>query len=219
MHLTFIQKIVIWALPVLFAITIHEVAHGWVASKLGDKTALMLGRLTLNPFKHIDLIGTILVPLILLTFSNFIFGWAKPVPINPRNFQHRRRDMLLVAIAGPFTNLLMAFIWGGIMKLGLIMMGVNNSWALPIVLMGQAGILINVVLMVFNLIPIPPLDGSHFISALIPGRWAYHYDKVGRFGFFIVLLLIVTGVLIYILGPPIFYLNHLISVVFHLPMM
>lgn len=216
MELSLLQKIIIWALPVLFAITIHEVAHGYVASKLGDKTALILGRLTFNPLKHIDMIGTVLVPLVLLFLGGFIFGWAKPVPINPRNFKNPRRDMALVSIAGPLSNLIMAFIWAAIMKLGLMLMGMGTKAGLPITLMGQAGIMINLVLMFLNLIPIPPLDGSRIVAAIIPMKWLYYYDRIEPYGFVILLLLIFTGVLGWIIGPGIMAIYKLFILIFHL---
>ncbi|MEE9571609.1 MAG: site-2 protease family protein [Candidatus Neomarinimicrobiota bacterium] len=216
LELNFIQKVIVLALPILFAITVHEVAHGWVASKLGDKTALMMGRLTLNPLKHIDLVGTVILPLMLLFLGGFIFGWAKPVPVNPNNLKKPRRDMALVAIAGPFANIIMAFIWAGIMKLGTILIGHGFKFALPIVLMGQAGIMINLVLMILNLIPIPPLDGSRIISALLPAKWAYKYDRIAPYGIFILLLLLVTGILHLILFPPIILLQKLIAIIFGL---
>lgn len=215
-QLNFIQQIIVYALPILFAITGHEVAHGWVASKLGDKTALMLGRLTLNPLKHIDLIGTVIVPLILLFLGGFIFGWAKPVPVNPNNLKKPRRDMAFVAIAGPTANIIMALIWAAIMKLGAVLMGHGLQFALPIVLMGKAGIMINLVLMTLNLIPIPPLDGSRIISALLPPKLAYKYDRIAPYGIFVLLLLLVTGILHLFLWPPIVLLQKLISMIFHL---
>jgi len=215
-QLNFIQQVIVYALPILFAITVHEVAHGWVASKLGDKTALMLGRLTLNPLKHIDLIGTVIIPLILLFLGGFIFGWAKPVPVNPNNLKKPRRDMALVAIAGPIANIIMAFMWAAIMKLGTVLMGHGLQFALPIVLMGQAGVMINLVLMVLNLIPIPPLDGSRVVSALLPPKLAYKYDRIAHYGIFILLLLLVTGILHLFLWPPIMLLHKLITLIFQL---
>jgi len=215
-QLNIIQKIIVLAFPVLFAITVHEVAHGWIASKLGDKTALMLGRLTLNPLKHIDIVGTIIVPLALLFLGGFIFGWAKPVPVNPNNLKKPRRDMALVAIAGPIANIIMAFIWAAIMKLGSILMGHGLQFALPIVLMGQAGILINLTLMALNLIPIPPLDGSRVIAALLPPKLAYKYDRIAPYGFFVLLLLLTTGILRLFLWPPIALLHKLIAMIFGL---
>ena len=129
MELSLVQKIVVWALPILFAITIHEVAHGWIASKLGDQTARLGGRLTLNPLKHIDLTGTIIVPLLCLTLTGFVFGWAKPVPVDMRNLHHPRRDMALVAAGGPISNFIMAFIWAGFAKLGLyFLITIHNPW-------------------------------------------------------------------------------------------
>lgn len=194
------QKIAIWTIPVLFAITVHEVAHGWVANKLGDPTAKMLGRLTLNPIKHIDLLGTIIVPILLLMIGGFIFGWAKPVPITWQNLKNPRRDTALVAIAGPLANLLMALIWALLVKLGLYLTE-GNTFGLILILMGIAGISINVILMVLNLLPIPPLDGSRVVASFLPGRLAYRYNLLEPFGFLILLALIFTGVLSYILYP------------------
>ena len=152
--LTLIQKIAVWALPLIFAITLHEVAHGFVALLFGDYTAKLSGRLTLNPIKHIDPVGTVLVPFLMMLVSNFIFGWAKPVPVDARNLKHPRRDMALVALAGPLSNLLMALIWGLIAKMGLMAHDSGNDWlGVPLVYMGGAGIMINVVLGVLNLIP------------------------------------------------------------------
>src|SRR3990167_1892081 len=137
MDLTIVQKIAIWAIPLIFAITLHEVAHGWVASWFGDQTARLSGRLTLDPLKHIDLVGTVFVPLIMLLFSNFIFGWAKPVPVDARNMRHPRRDMAIVALAGPFANLLMAIFWGAIAKLGITLQLHGNTWfGAPLIYMG-----------------------------------------------------------------------------------
>lgn len=215
-QLNFIQQVIVYALPILFAITAHEVAHGFVASKLGDKTALMLGRLTLNPLKHIDIIGTVILPLILLYFGGFIFGWAKPVPVNPNNLKKPRRDMALVAVAGPATNLIMAIIWAIIMKLGTILMNHGLNFALPIVLMGQAGIMINLIFMVLNLIPIPPLDGSRIIIAMLPPKIAYKYSRIEPYGIFILLLLLATGILHIFLWPPIILLKNLITMIFGL---
>lgn len=208
--LPIIQRIAIWAIPVLFAITVHEVAHGWVASKLGDQTARMMGRLTLNPIKHIDIIGTIVVPVVLLVLGGFILGWAKPVPVNWNNLKNPRRDMALVAAAGPVTNLIMALIWAVIAKLG-ISLGI-----LPLSLMGQAGILINLILMVLNLIPLPPLDGSRVVTAFLSGPAAYAYNRIEPYGFFILLALLVFGLLHYILVPPVMLLTQSIFALFGL---
>jgi Zn-dependent protease len=211
-----IQKIAIWVLPVLFAITVHEVSHGWMASKLGDKTALMLGRLTLNPVKHIDILGTIIIPIVLLILGGFIFGWAKPVPVTWQNLRHPKRDMALVALAGPVSNLLMALFWAGIAKVGLMMGQANYPGALGINLMGQAGIMINLVLMILNLIPIPPLDGSRVVSSLLPKRLEFAYNRLERFGFVILLLLIAFNVLSYLIAPPTIYLQNLLVNLFKL---
>ena len=151
-----LEKIIIWAIPVLFAITVHEVAHGWVASQLGDQTAKSMGRITLNPIKHIDPIGTVVLPLILLFIGSFIFGWAKPVPVTWKNLRKPRRDMALVAFAGPAANLIMMIIWGILAKLVILISAVAPSSQFLLSMCG-AGILINIVLMVLNLFPLLPL--------------------------------------------------------------
>jgi Zn-dependent protease len=193
-ELTLIQKICVAIIPVLFAITLHEVAHGWVAFRLGDPTAKMLGRLTINPFKHIDPIGTVLVPLLTLYLGGVLFGWAKPVPINSRYFKHFRRDMALVAIAGPISNFLMATFWALLLR---ATDGAHDGLSL----MCQIGIMINLVLGVLNLIPIPPLDGSRVVSSLLPRPWAYQYDRIEPYGFFIILGLYFFGILTAIMDP------------------
>ena len=196
-----IYNIAVWALPVLFAVTLHEVAHGWVANKLGDGTAKMLGRLTPNPVKHIDPIGTILVPLAMfLLQTGFIFGWAKPVPVNTRNFKNPRRDMALVAIAGPLSNLAMAVFWVFVYKLGHSLLGDSNI-ARGVMSMGQAGIIINLILFVFNLLPIPPLDGGRVLSGFVPPSVSDLLDKIEPYGFFIVVGLLYLGVLNTIISP------------------
>lgn len=189
-------------IPVLFAIIVHEVAHGWVAKHLGDPTAERLGRLTLNPVKHIDPIGTILVPAVLLLLrAGFIFGWAKPVPITWQNLRHPKRDMAIVAAAGPSANLLMALIWGLVAKLGTLLPA-NAVWfSKPLYFMGLGGIAVNVLLMVFNLLPLPPLDGGRVAEGLLPGPWAWRLSRVEPWGFAIVLLLMYTGVLWVFVGP------------------
>ena len=200
-NLSLIQEVAIWVLPVLFAVTIHEVAHGWVANQLGDKTALLLGRLTLNPLKHIDLVGTIIIPLLCLILGGFIFGWAKPVPVNWRNLKHPRKDAALVAIAGPISNLLMALIWAVIAKLGELGLHQGFSNALFLVYTGSAGISINLLLMILNLMPIPPLDGSRVVSSLLPPSLASAYEQIEPYGFIILVILIWTKVLSQLLTP------------------
>ncbi len=191
----FVQKLIIYAVPVLFAITVHEVAHGWIASKLGDQTAKMMGRLTLNPVKHIDPIGTVVVPVMMLIVSPFILGWAKPVPVDWRNLKRPKQDMAWVAIAGPGANLLMMIFWAVLAKL-IIVSGLGNyHYSIPVITMAMVGIGINIVLMVLNLIPIPPLDGSRVLSALLPPKAAYQYNRLEPYGLIIVLLLLFSGVL------------------------
>lgn len=211
-ELSIIQKIVVWALPLIFAITLHEVAHGWVASWFGDQTARLSGRLSFNPIKHIDPIGTVVLPLLMLMVSNFVFGWAKPVPVDPRNLRHPRRDMALVAMAGPISNIIMAIIWALIAKLGLMSQMAGNDWlGVPLTYMGGAGIMINVVLAVLNLLPLPPLDGGKVLESLLPPRLAYRVSMLEPYGFIILVLLMFSGLLSYVMGPPIFFLLNLIS--------
>jgi Zn-dependent protease len=213
-QLSTLQTIAVWILPVLFAITVHEVAHGWVASKLGDKTAMIMGRLTLNPLKHIDPVGTILVPGVLLLLGGIVFGWAKPVPVTYANLNHPKRDMAIVAAAGPASNFIMAIIWALIGKLGVILLNAGFFWAQAIVYMGQAGILINLVIMILNLLPIPPLDGSRIVSGFLSAKAAYKYSRIEPYGFFILLFLIFTGLLGMIIGPIFMLLFRLISAIF-----
>ncbi|MCK5831645.1 MAG: site-2 protease family protein [Methylococcales bacterium] len=200
-ELSTIQRIVVWILPVIFAITVHEVAHGWVAKKKGDNTAFMLGRLTLNPIKHIDLIGTILIPgLLIITGTGIIFGWAKPVPVDTRRFKNPKKDMALVALAGPVSNLLMAAGWALVARIGIMMEAEMVS--LPLIYSGIAGISINLVLALINMIPIPPLDGSRIVTGILPNKWAWRYNQLERFGFIFLVILLSTNSLSYILGEP-----------------
>jgi Zn-dependent protease len=204
-ELTLVQRIVVWILPVVFAITVHEVAHGWVAKKYGDNTASSLGRLTLNPIKHIDLLGTIILPgLLLVTGTGFIFGWAKPVPVDPRNFKKPLQDMAIVALAGPVSNLLMALGWALIARLGVTIGAGTEAISLPLIYMGVAGISINLVLALINLLPIPPLDGGRILAGMLPGYWAWQYNRLERYGFIILLVLLYTNLLGAILAYPMF---------------
>lgn len=196
-----LQQLCIWALPVLFAITVHEAAHGWVADRLGDHTAKLLGRVTLNPLKHIDWIGTVLVPVVLLLTTSFVFGWAKPVPVNWLNLKHPRRDAAWVAAAGPSVNLLMAFVWAGVAKIGWVFWNIGTPAAF-LIAVGKAGIAINVLLGLLNLIPIPPLDGSRVVASLLPQNVAIQYEKISPFGFIILLVLLFSGALMSILMTP-----------------
>jgi len=195
------QLIAIAIIPTLFAIVVHEIAHGWIAHRLGDSTAYMMGRLSLNPLKHIDPIGTVLVPAILIYTVGFAFGWAKPVPINWQNLTKPKRDIALVAVAGPASNLLMAIAWGLVMKLASLLPASWELISMPLSYMGLFGILINTVLMVFNLIPIPPTDGGRIATSLLPPRIAYAVSRVEPYGMFILIALILTGFLWQVIGP------------------
>jgi len=217
MHgLNSVQLFAVAAIPVLFAITVHEVAHGWMARRFGDPTAMMLGRLTLNPLKHIDPIGTILVPALLLFAGGFIFGWAKPVPVTQQNLRHPERDMAWVAAAGPLSNLLMALLWGLMIKLVLTVGELFPAFVEPLLLMGQFGIAINLVLMVLNLLPIPPLDGSRVVAAFLPGPLAWRYSRFEAFGLLVVAALLFSGILGRLIGPPIRFLESAIYTLFGL---
>ena len=198
MELTYIQKIAIYALPVIFAITVHEAAHGFAARFFGDMTADREGRITLNPLKHIDPFGTILLPAITLLIGGILFGWAKPVPVDFSRLRNPKRDMLWVAAAGPASNFVMALFWALIMKFSV---AVPSVYSQPMALMGQAGVMINVVLMVLNLLPLPPLDGGRIAVSLMPNHLAYKYAKVERYGFIILIILLATGILARIMEP------------------
>ena len=208
-ELSVVQLIAIWVVPVLLAITVHETAHGWVAAKLGDTTAYMLGRLTLNPLKHIDPFGTILLPALMIMFTGIALGYAKPVPVNWNNLRQPKRDMAIVAAAGPFVNLLMATGWALLIRVGHAM----GESGVALVFMGVAGIFINVVLMVINMLPLPPLDGGRVAVGLLPGPWAYYLSRIEPWGFFILIALLFTGILGWLLWPLIdFFINMFSSV-------
>ena len=187
-----IQTVLIYALPVLFAITVHEAAHGYAARHFGDNTAWMLGRITLNPLKHIDPVGTILMPLMLYfaTSGAFLFGYAKPVPVSFGKLRNPKRDMIWVALAGPGANFVQALLWGVLFYL-LAGAGVSEPFFLK---MCKAGILVNVVMFVFNLFPLPPLDGGRILVGLLPWRQAMLVSRVEPWGFYIVMALVITGV-------------------------
>lgn len=188
-----IQTVLVYALPVILAITLHEAAHGWAALRLGDPTASMMGRVTLNPWPHIDPLGTILIPLLLYfsTSGAFLFGYAKPVPVRFDLLRHPKRDMVWVALAGPASNLLQALLWG-IAFYGLALSGVDERFFQE---MCKAGMLTNVVMFVFNLFPLPPLDGGRILVGLLPWRMAVLVSRIEPWGFFIVMGLVITGVI------------------------
>lgn len=206
------QQIAVWAIPILFAITVHEVAHGWVARRFGDRTAEMMGRLTLNPVKHIDPVGTIIVPLAMLLLpGSLLFGWAKPVPVAQRNLRSPRRDMALVAAAGPVSNLVQATIWAVIAKIALVT--ALPFVSMPLALMGVAGVFFNVLLAVLNLLPVPPLDGGRVLSNLLPAHLSDKFDRLEPYGLLILIALLATGVINAILGPPIVYVTSVMYVI------
>lgn len=187
-----IQTILVFALPVLFSITIHEAAHGYVARHYGDNTAEMMGRVTLNPIKHVDPVGTILMPLILYfaTHGAFLFGYAKPVPVNFGRLRHPKRDSVWVALAGPLSNFIQALLWA-ILFTVLVGVGVTERFFLE---MAKAGVLVNLVMCAFNLFPIPPLDGGRVLAGLLPPRQSYAFSRIEPWGFFIVMALVLFGV-------------------------
>jgi Zn-dependent protease len=212
MELSLIQKITVFALPVIFAITVHEAAHGYAARYFGDMTAAAAGRISLNPLRHIDPIGTVLVPLLTMLAGGILFGWAKPVPVNFGRLRHPKRDMLWVAAAGPASNLVMAMLWALALKLA---PAFSDSIATPLVLMAQAGIMINVVLMVLNLLPLPPLDGGRIAFSLLPQPYAWKFSQIERYGFLILIVLLFTGILGKILGPFIDAVIGFLSILFN----
>ena len=211
MELTYIQKIAIYALPVIFAITVHEAAHGFAARYFGDMTADRAGRISLNPLKHIDPVGTILLPALTLLVGGILFGWAKPVPVDFSRLRHPKRDMLWVAAAGPASNFVMALFWALMIKLSVTSPSVYSE---PMALMGQAGVMINVVLMVLNLLPLPPLDGGRIAVSLLPNHLAYKYAQIERYGFSILIVLLATGILGRVMAPFIDAMIQLIEFIF-----
>lgn len=205
MELTLIQKIAVFALPVIFAITLHEAAHGYVARFFGDMTAAAQGRITANPLKHIDPVGTILVPLLILLTSKLLgggailFGWAKPVPVNFGRLRRPKQDMLWVALAGPGMNFVMAVFWALMIQLAFVLQ--SEFLTKPMAYMGAAGVFINVILMALNLIPLPPLDGGRIAVSLLPVKQAILFSRLEPYGLFILLGLMFTGILGIILWP------------------
>jgi Zn-dependent protease len=217
MELSVIQVIAVYALPVIFAITLHEAAHGYVAKHFGDLTAYSQGRVSLNPLRHIDPFGTVILPLLLAAISKFIgggfiFGWAKPVPVNFSNLRHPKRDMLWVAAAGPAANLVMAIFWVLMMRLSAE--DFAGSFARPLELMGAAGVQVNAILMVLNLLPIPPLDGGRIVISLLPHRQAYQFSRIEPYGFIIILALLFTKVLEIVMLPLMVIAIQIVSVPF-----
>ena len=194
-EMSLIQTLVVWTPPVLLAVTLHEVAHGWVARELGDDTAEALGRLSFNPLKHVDPVGTVLVPGLLYALAGIVFGWAKPVPVNWDKLRNPRRDMALVAIAGPLANVVMLLAWAAVAKFGL---SYGQGY---FVTTGLAGIVINAVLIALNLLPVPPLDGSRVVSALLPAEMALQYGRIEPYGLIILLVLIGSGALSRLMEP------------------
>jgi Zn-dependent protease len=198
MELSLIQKIIIYAPPILFAITVHEAAHGYAARYFGDMTAYKAGRITLNPLKHIDPFGTILLPALTILLGGVLFGWAKPVPVDFSRLRNPKKDMLWVAAAGPASNFLMAIFWVLVIRFS---MGSPEAISFPLAEMGKAGISINIVLMVLNLLPLPPLDGGRIAVSLLPMPYAIKFAQIERFGFLILIALMFSGILNKILGP------------------
>ena len=211
-----IQTLAISALPVIFAITLHEAAHGYAARHFGDPTAWQMGRITLNPLRHIDLFGTIIIPIVILVFSagTFLFGYAKPVPVDFSRLHHPKKDMFWVAAAGPGANLFMALCWAFLLKLAWLMP--SNEFTLPLSEMSKIGIMVNCVLMVLNLLPLPPLDGGRIAVSLLPHSIAWKFARLERWGFPILLLLLFTGILGAVMNPLVIMSARVIEFIFGL---
>lgn len=195
------QKILLWFLPVLFAVTVHEIAHGYVALKYGDTTAKEAGRLSLNPLKHISPVGSVIVPALFILFSGFIFGWAKPVPVNQARLHKPKTDMALVAVAGPLSNLIMAILWALLMKVGIWLSGTSLMLAQILIIVGAAGVFINSALMMLNLLPFPPLDGGRILVGVLPKKYGHMISRIEPWGLPILLILIFSGLLGKIVWP------------------
>lgn len=206
-----IAFLAIAAIPMIFAITLHEAAHGYVARHFGDPTAYQLGRISLNPVRHIDLVGTIIVPAATLLLGGILFGWAKPVPVDYSRLRHPRSDMRWVALAGPAANLIMAFGWGVLLKVGL---STDNYFSVPLENMAYIGVNINLMFMALNLLPILPLDGGRVLFSLLPPATAQAFGKTEPYGIFILLLLIFVNVLGFWVYPIVGVFKQLISTVF-----
>lgn len=206
-----VQQVTIYALPVLLAITLHEAAHAYAARRFGDDTAYLQGRMTLNPFKHIDPIGTVLLPLLTIWLGSFVFGWAKPVPVNFNALRKPRQNMRWVAAAGPLANLAMMLAWAAMLKLAL---GMDGAYRDPLMLMSKAGISINISLMLLNLLPILPLDGGRIVYSLLPPGIAWRYAQTESWGMWLLLLLVASGLLGVILQPLYVLMYHLLQLFF-----
>ena len=212
---TTLQTLSIAALPVILAITLHEAAHGYVARHFGDPTAWQAGRISLNPLRHIELFGTILLPALLhFIGSPFLFGWAKPVPVNFSRLRNPKQDMLWVALAGPAVNLLMAIAWTALLKIDVLLP--RNYFTLPLALMCEIGIGVNLALMGLNLLPLPPLDGGRIVTSLLPWQYAVRFASLERWGFFILLGLLYLNVLDYTVWPLVSLLKHFLLILFQL---